>query len=76
MEDEGSVGGVGSSCVNFIVGITGLSAAVDCKSSGYESVRLLLEEHLAAKEYCFLLNGRAGDEFERFVSFEVLVELL
>ena len=56
LEDECSVGSVGGFCIGFIVGTTGLSAAVNCKSSGNEAVGLFLEEYLAAKEYCLILN--------------------
>ena len=64
LQNEGSIGCVGGACVGVVVGTTGLPAAVNCKSSGYESVRFLFKENLAAKEYCFLLNARAGDQFQ------------
>ena len=63
LEDEYSVGGVGGSCIGFIVDTTGLSA-VNCKSSGYEAVGLFLEEYLAEKEYCLILNRGAGENFD------------
>ena len=62
LQNEGSIGCVGGACVGFVVGTTGLPAAVNCKSSGSESVGFLSRKIWLRRNTAF--SSRAGDKFK------------